>query len=421
MMRVHPPLRPLLFTALFASLPVAVVHAESDPELPALSELAGSTDAGENRKTTIGGYGSLHLSWSDRFRHDGTDGAFSDSQKTWDLHRFVTFLGHEFNEWIRFFSELEVEHALVEGGEESGEVELEQAYLDFRPIEAISARAGMLLIPVGIVNETHEPPTFNTVERGRYSSVIVPTTWYEAGVGIAGRPTSALQYRLYLVGGLEGEKFNRSKGARNARQEGFKTNASNPSLTGRLQWNGIEGLTLGTSFFAGGTGFGDYRAGAGLIDVPAVLATFDIDFRRSGLLFRAEAGRWWFDAATANRAWHTGQDGSLDDGGATASGMAGGYLELGYDVGRYLHGEWLDALIPFVRGSYVDLNAVPAPGQSWQGIYGWIDLTAGLHYKPVYNVSLKFDWVGTHDLAYHTGRAGGRASSTFEFGIGYYF
>src|SRR5262249_40682711 len=48
-----------------------------------------------------------------------------------DFHRFVLLFGHSFSERIKFWSELEVEHALLEGGEERGELALEQAYLDF--------------------------------------------------------------------------------------------------------------------------------------------------------------------------------------------------------------------------------------------------------------------------------------------------
>src|SRR5262249_40125154 len=84
---------------------------------------------------------------------------------TADFHRFVLLFGHSFSERIKFWSELEVEHALVEGAEERGEVALEQAYLDFLVRPSLNFRAGMMLMPVGIINERHEPPAFNGVER----------------------------------------------------------------------------------------------------------------------------------------------------------------------------------------------------------------------------------------------------------------
>src|SRR5262249_59927733 len=63
-----------------------------------------------------------------------------------DFHRFVLLFGHSFSERIKFWSELEVEHALVEGGgEEKGEVAVEQAYLDFLVKPWLNFRAGMML------------------------------------------------------------------------------------------------------------------------------------------------------------------------------------------------------------------------------------------------------------------------------------
>src|ERR1700719_2278120 len=55
----------------------------------------------------------------------------SDGDGVLDFRRFVLLFTHRFSDRIRFVSELEVEHALVEGGEDKGEVELEQAYIDF--------------------------------------------------------------------------------------------------------------------------------------------------------------------------------------------------------------------------------------------------------------------------------------------------
>ena len=91
-----------------------------------------------------------------------------------DFHRFVLLFNHSFSDRIRFIGELELEHALVEGLEESGELELEQAYLDFRVNRAFNVRAGMLLAPVGIINERHEPPSFHGVERPFVDTFIIP-------------------------------------------------------------------------------------------------------------------------------------------------------------------------------------------------------------------------------------------------------
>ena len=95
-----------------------------------------------------------------------------------DFHRFVLIMSHSFSPRIRFVGELELEHAFVEGLEEAGEVELEQAYVDFLITRGFNLRAGMVLVPMGIINERHEPPVFQGVERPFVDTVIIPTTWF---------------------------------------------------------------------------------------------------------------------------------------------------------------------------------------------------------------------------------------------------
>src|SRR5262245_1654268 len=100
----------------------------------------------------------------------------TDAPASIDFHRFVLILSHRFSDRVRFVGELELEHAVVEGLEEGGEIELEQAYVDFLVKPSVNFRAGMLLVPVGIINERHEPPVFHGVERPFVDTLIVPTT-----------------------------------------------------------------------------------------------------------------------------------------------------------------------------------------------------------------------------------------------------
>src|SRR5207244_3749257 len=93
-----------------------------------------------------------------------------------NLARFVVYLAHSFDERLAFRSELEVEDAKIEGGQAGGEVSLEQAYLDYRLGDWITLRTGLVLPPVGIINETHEPSTFNGVERPGFDHDVIPTT-----------------------------------------------------------------------------------------------------------------------------------------------------------------------------------------------------------------------------------------------------
>ena len=99
-------------------------------------------------RTNLSGYMDFHYN-----KPQFTDGSL-------DFHRFVLLVTHSFSDRIRFVSEVEIEHALVEGGEEKGELELEQAYVDFLLSRRFNVRAGMMLMPIGIINERHEPPVY---------------------------------------------------------------------------------------------------------------------------------------------------------------------------------------------------------------------------------------------------------------------
>ena len=120
----------------------AEILAENIESQPAVAESA----------TSLGGYGELHFNmWEDQ--------ASGNDKNEVDFHRFVLFLDHEFDDRLRFISELEIEHALSGDGQ-PGEVELEQAYVEYDWADRHSVKAGLFLVPVGILNETHEPPTF---------------------------------------------------------------------------------------------------------------------------------------------------------------------------------------------------------------------------------------------------------------------
>ncbi len=169
-----------------------------------------------------------------------------------DFHRFVLLFGHSFTDRIQFWSELEIEHAFVSG---EGELELEQAFLDFRVKPWLNFRGGLLLAPVGIINERHEPPSFQGVERTFVDTFILPTTWFDSGAGIFGDLGNGFVYRAYVMSPLDATLFDAGEGLRGGRQKGFQSVTQNIAYTGRLEYHGMPGLSLGGSFWAGNTGF----------------------------------------------------------------------------------------------------------------------------------------------------------------------
>lgn len=151
-------------------------------EAKAGSSAASSSPSWADR-TSVGGYGELH------YNHLDNDGVGGDLNRT-DFHRFVLYLNHEFNSWLRFGSELEVEHVVVSSDEDDpGEVELEQAWLEMDLNDNTRLRTGLDILPVGIINQTHEPNTFYGVERNPVESEIIPATW--AGKRARGFPAKS--------------------------------------------------------------------------------------------------------------------------------------------------------------------------------------------------------------------------------------
>jgi uncharacterized small protein (DUF1192 family) len=222
--------------------------------------------------TTVGGYGEIAYN-----RYHNTDAHNSEA----DLRRFVLFLGHKFNDDLRFFSELEVEHA-VASRDDAGEVELEQAYLDYRLNDQVSLKAGLFLIPLGILNETHEPPTYYGVERNEVETRIIPTTWREGGVGVYGEVGEGFHYDLGITTGFDAAKIdNPSFGIRSGHQELQLAKANNLSAYAALNYRGRPGLLLGGGIFTGdtsqnGASLADPGARALLNSVGAQLTLWDL-------------------------------------------------------------------------------------------------------------------------------------------------
>jgi hypothetical protein len=187
-----------------------------------------STSANSFAKTTIGGYGELHYN------------NYEDQEAKIDFHRFVLFFGHEFTNKLRFFSEFELEHSLAGEGKD-GEVELEQAYAEYDYSDTITTKTGLFLIPVGIINETHEPPTFYGVERNGVEKNIIPATWWEAGVAANFKLSPGLAVDAAITSGLNvGDDYK----IRGGRQKVSNASAENLAYTGRVKYTAIPGLEL---------------------------------------------------------------------------------------------------------------------------------------------------------------------------------
>ncbi len=345
-------------------------------------------------RTALSGYMDFHFNKPE----------FTDAQL--DFHRFVLIVTHSFSEKIRFVGELELEHAVVEGLEEKGELELEQAYVDFLLSRSFNVRAGMMLMPIGIINERHEPPVFYGVERPFNDTVIIPTTWFDVGAGVHGEIGRGWRYRAFVVAPLDAAEFNAEEGIREGRQMGSESNIGRPAVTGRLEYIAVRGLTLGASGWSGRSGF-QFRP---TFDVPVSLAEIDARYARRRLELRGQFSQIWIDNADR-----------LNDALAIRVGvnpniarvLRGFYGEAGYraishpsigEVGAFVRYENFDTQFRMPAG-YVGLPEFDRDA--------WV---VGATYWPDPDVAVKFDYsiVGNRSTVI-------QAPNSLNVGLGWWF
>lgn len=195
---------------------------------------------------TIWGYGEINYS---RPKSDG-------SETRMDLRRAVFGFGYRFNENTRFMSEFEIEHAVASSSDD-GEVEVEQFYIDHKLAEFANLKAGLFLIPMGLLNESHEPTRYYGVERNFVETAIIPTTWREGGAGVYGSTDIGLAWDVGLTTGPDLGKWDpaseegRESPLGSIHQELQNAKARDLSTYLALNYRGIPGWVAGASVFTG--------------------------------------------------------------------------------------------------------------------------------------------------------------------------
>ena len=198
---------------------------------PGLSPSASKVYSALPDKVSLGGYGEFVYKAPSRRQQNGDP---SGQKKQADLQRMVLYAGYKFTDTLLLNSEIEFEHAgSGEGSETRGEVAVEQAYLEYRPFKELGARGGLVLVPLGLVNEVHEPTAFHGVNRPSVEQTIIPSTWRENGVGVFGE-VGPVAYRTYALAALSAvsstdpaaDGFTAANGLRGGRTEGTNSPAN---------------------------------------------------------------------------------------------------------------------------------------------------------------------------------------------------
>ncbi|MCF8243339.1 MAG: hypothetical protein K9J16_18335 [Melioribacteraceae bacterium] len=327
-------------------------------------------------RTEVGAYGELHL--------NSVKPENAQTKSNLDFHRFVVFLSHSFSEKWSFKSEVELEHNFVNDGQ--GELELEQAYVNYHYANYFGLQFGVVLPSVGLLNEFHEPPLFLSVERPDYHSKIIPTTWFGNGAAVYGY-YEGFDYKLTVMEGLDGNKFDYSSGIRSGRMKGYKSDASRMLYNARVDYIGFSGLRAGASFSYN-------NAKTDSVSIPLSLIEFHAQYKANNLVLVFEYGNI-----------------SYGEGDLKAS--RGFYGDIGYDVGK-LAG-WESQLIPFFRYTQYNTAADTEQGGSIEEVYSYAKWMIGVSFLPLENIVFKMDYsINSRELDDFK-------TSQFNLGVGYMF
>lgn len=331
----------------------------------------------------IGGYGEMLYQRFDGKNQSGTD-VTNNSVDQLDFVRAIIYVGYKFNDKMIFNSEVEFEHAK--------EVSLEFAYFDYLWRPWLSFRAGKILLPMGLINELHEPTVYLGARRPQTETFIIPSTWAENGIGVFGT-VGDFNYKAFVLNGFDAlgtanggsvDGFNATTGLREGRQDGGEAKAVSFGSVARIDYAGLSGLLAGVSGYYG-------RAGHNFSpSIDVWIADMHVDWRFAGFLARTVVAYSRVGNVTAlYQQQQTG--GSLtSSSNAIGSDLYGGYVELGYDVLHVLHAD--QEVVVFGRFERMDTQFKQPAGFQRDGAADKTLYTVGVRYKPIVQLAAKAEY-----------------------------
>jgi hypothetical protein len=355
-----------------------------------------------NSQAQIGGYGELHYNKPTR------GFANSSSAGRLDFHRFVIYVGYHFNPRISFNSEIEIEHTLVRNNEDSGELSIEQAFLNFQFHKSIGFQAGIILVPLGLVNIYHEPPTFHGVERPNVERYIVPSTWREAGIGLTGKLKKYMPFAVFIMAGLDPDGLDGKNGIRGARQKGFESSTQDVAFATRLDYQINLYLNIGGAFYFStmeksaeyGSALQGVNFAMGQIHAQCKFRDLHVRFllAYSGISNTEKLNEFYSDSTRAS---------------LIGDNQLGGYGEIAYDLFGFMKLLTEQRFFAFLRYELYDTHHRTS-GINKNPAFERKETSLGFTYLPVPNVCLKADY-----QFFRTGD--GERKEQFNLGIGYRF
>jgi hypothetical protein len=351
---------------------------------------------------TLGGYGeTLYQNFASK-NQSGEPSSATDQATNL---RAVVYLGYKFDDHFILNSELEYENAVV-ASDKKGEAEVEFAYIDYTRSRPFNARVGLMLIPLGLVNQLHEPTTFLGARRPDVETKIIPSTWRELGLGLYGQ-AGPISYYGYFVNGLNAAGYS-AEGIAEGSQEGSEALAKDWAFTGRLDYTGTPGLLVGVSLFTGDSGQGHMTPTGVSLRAPTTVWDAHLDWRWQGLWLRG-----LYAASQIGQADLVNELNGFTGEDSVGSRQEGWYLQGAFDVLSLWPGSRA-GLLPYLRYEQYDTQAKVPAGYERNPANDVHELTLGLAYRPIDQLIVKVDWQERHDAS----RTG---VSQWNVGLGYIF
>jgi hypothetical protein len=326
----------------------------------------------KQRGISLAGYGEMLY---ENYAATTQSGASVNRGTQLDFLRAVFYAGYRFDNKFVFNSEIELEHA--------NEIWVEFAYLDYLAHPALNLRAGMLLMPMGLTNEFHEPNVFIGAKRSETESRIIPSTWRENGFGILGT-AGILNYRAYIVSGLNAAGFT-SDGLRGGRQRGSRARTTDPGFVARLDVTPIPGVFVGGSAYTGGSAQNQFQVDGRNLNVNTTIGEVHGQLQMRGFDVRALYARSKLgEVGDLNRARN------LVGVNSIGQVLQGGYVQFGYNVLSQIR-EGI-ALTPYYRFENVNTQEEVPPGFVADPVRDGTFHTTGLEFRPITNIVVKSDY-----------------------------
>lgn len=369
---------------------------------------------------TVGGYGEVAMtrnSYSDnvyRYSHpaDYKDDA---SHGRFDIPHAVIYLGYDFGHGWRMQTEIEFEHTgtgtavekeYTEAGEweteteKGGEVELEQFWLEKEFFPQLHVRMGHFVVPVGGLNNAHEPLNFFTVYRPEGEYTILPSTWHDTGISIWGQ-AGPWRYEAMVVAGLDAFMFDRDHFIHNGAGSpyAFKV-ANNYGFAARIDNTSVRNLRLGLSGYYGRSMHNSYPNDMrdtryGDVKGRTVIGSFDFLYRSEYLTVRGNADCGYVgDAGTISTVKRnlTSNNAPYKKTPVGQNAFAAG-VEAGYDILHLVDGGRYRGQKVYVFGRYEYYDSyMPAADQQEYAYTGRHRVAAGLNWLPVPQIAVKAEW-----------------------------